>query len=362
MSQESHSSAQSLEEEEELQVAIQLSLMEHQGDATADALTVRSLRRSVKERQKRESREVVARAAEQRRQQYARRGTASAAATPPTVRRARAVAHDGANDGRAAKRRSTCIVLSDDDDDCARTAADEQQARAGAGFDDAVASSALGARTAALAADHGSSDGVVHAGTGLLGMLVSPPRPTEHPTFGKQMCIAGDATQLRPRTGSSDASSFAKIATDGEWYCADPKQITVALDETHRYGKDVLMAQGMHALSWGDTADPSWVQLKAKLTTNRLNDLKSTHILGTNEGAMHKWYDEIAWLHANAAGATRANNKVFVWEDRQARQYEDAPLAVLRSGGYEKNVFIMGCHSYMQAAIRLMCKKRRRSL
>lgn len=180
------------------------------------------------------------------------------------------------------------------------------------------------------AADQGSSDNVVHAGTGLLGMLVSPPKATEHLTFGKQMCIAGDATQLRPRTEKSEACSFAKIATDGEWYCVDPKQITVALDETHRYGSDILMAQGMSALSWGDTGDASWTQLQEKLSMNRLDDLKCAHILGTNEAAMHKWCDEIAWLHANAAGATQANSKVFVWEDTQARQYEDAPLGVLR--------------------------------
>lgn len=175
-------------------------------------------------------------------------------------------------------------------------------------------------------------------------MAVSPPRvrpgSSDHPICGKQMCIAGDATQLRPRKEEED--QWEEITTDGCWYSSDSKVISIALDETKRY-VDPVMKAGMEALSWGDCASELWLQLHVKAMSNSLDDTKVKHVMGSNEAAMTEWFDNIGPKHAAKHGATVANGKMLVWEDKNASNFNSKSMNKLRSaGGYEKMVFIVG--------------------
>lgn len=205
----------------------------------------------------------------------------------------------------------------------------------------ASSSAHRGERALALAAPRcaaGGSMALVDGGGASSQMEVDPPTESEHPVWGRQMCLAGDATQLKPH---KEGASVEELTTDGAWFTADRKQITLALEETKRY-KDELMDAGMRALSWGDARSPAWMRLKEKAQANRLSELRATFLCGTNEGAMNLWCNDVAWQHAKAVGATVANGKVFEYEDKNARAFDAASVGKLRSGGFEKMVFIIG--------------------
>ena len=170
-------------------------------------------------------------------------------------------------------------------------------------------------------------------------MEIDPPRCDEHPVWGKQMCLAGDATQLKPPKENNKLLEV--LTTDGDWYTRDPKHVTVALEEAKRYG-DQLMADGMRALSWGDAESEAWLALKAKALGNSLPRTKAQFLCGTNEAAMNLWFHEVAWEYAAELGATVANGKVFVSSDPDVQRYDSKSVNKLRGGGYEKMVFIIG--------------------